>query len=307
MSFFIILIFLISPLTVSASAKAALGLCIDSVIPSLFPFMVAAKCAVLSRDIKEDNLLFKFIAKLFNVPLCGGLSFIFGLICGYPVGAKTAFDLYREKRITKKEAVKLASFANNAGPAFVISVIGGGFLKSVPFGIIIYISLIAGSIITGILIRNTTPPAINSNFERKERISLYDVIPDAVFDSATGIINVTAMIMFFAAFYSVIYKILPAPITDTPVKEGILSGIFEITSGIKILSETSLPVTTLLPLITFLTGFSGISVIFQTKAFARGLNIKTTPCVLCRVLSSLFSSVICYFLTIAILFFAMES
>ena len=306
MSFIIIILFLAFPATVSAAAKDALFMCIDSVIPALFPFMTAAKCAVISKDIPEDNIIFRIISKIFKIPLCGAFSFVFGLICGYPIGAKTAFDLLREKRISKEDAIRLSCFTNNAGPAFVIAVVGAGFLGSVTDGLIIYFSHIAGSIITGLFLRKYSRSQIQS-VKREKSLSLFDAIPSAIADSSTGVLNVTATIMFFSSVFAVIKTLLPPYVINTPLKEGLLSGFFEITSGIKILSSANLPKTVLLPLITFLTGFSGISVIFQTKSFARGLNIKTTPCIICKVLSSVLSFIICYFLTIAILFLARES
>ena len=113
--------------------------------------------------------------------------------------------------------------------------------------------------------------------------------------------------MFFAAVSSAVFSFLPDFIISNPLYSGLISGFFEITSGIKLISTASLDLPVKLSVITFLVSFSGVSIIFQTKAFARGLNIKTTPCILCKVLSSIISFLICYFLTIAILFFASES
>ncbi len=294
MSFIIIILFLLMPSYVSFAAKEALSVCIESVIPSLFPFMAAAKCAVISKDIKEDNFIFHFLAKLFNIPLCGVYALIFGMICGYPVGAKTAFDLYREKRIDKKDAIRLASFTNNAGPGFVISVIGSAFLKSSFYGIIIYISHISASLITGLILRGKRK-SYSLPAKEEKKVPLSESIPMAIYDSAVSSVNITAVIMFFACFSSVLFRIFP-PSAVSGIKGGILSGIFEITSGIRIISGSDIPIPLKLSVITFLTGFSGLSVIFQTKSFAKGLNIKTTPCILCKVLSSLLSVFILLFL-----------
>ncbi len=306
MSFLIILLFLTMPLSVSAAAKDALTLCFQSVIPSLFPFMAAAKCAVITRDIKEDNIFFKGIARLFNIPLSGVISFIFGLICGYPIGAKTAFDLLREGRIEKRDAIRLACFANNAGPAFVISVVGAEFLNSAFWGVIIYISHITASVITGLIIRGKKRE-YSYSYDLTSKTPLTEAIPSAIYDSGLSVINVTAVIMFFAAVSSAAFKFLPSPITSTPLYSALVSGFFEITSGIKLISLSEIALPLKLSVIAFLISFSGVSIIFQTKTFAKGLNIKTTPCVLCKVLSAFLSFFICYFLTIAILFFASES
>lgn len=293
MSFLIIIFFLMVPFSVAEGAKEALFICLESVIPTLFPFIAAAKCAVLSKDIKEDNLLFRCISKLFNIPLCGAMAFIFGLVCGYPAGGKTAFDLYREKRISKKDAVRLACFTNNAGPAFVISVVGGGFLNSFSSGVIIYISHISASIICGLIIRGKEKYTYSSSLEQNS-LPLSEVIPKAVCDSGIAMVNITAIIMFFSALSSAVFKLLPLSLSDTLIKQGLISGFFEITSGIRLISASDISYTAKMLIITFLTGFSGLSVIFQTGSFASGLNIKTAPCILCKVLSALISVLICY-------------
>ena len=293
MSLILIALFLLMPTEVMRAAREALDMCLVSVIPALFPFMTAAKCAVLSRDINEDNFIFRFLSRAFNIPLAGVWSFLFGLICGYPIGAKTAFDLCREKRIKKGEAVRLSCFTNNAGPAFVIGVCGGGFLKSASLGALVYICHISGGIILGLLLRGRGAVSVYAP-SKKQGPSLTEIIPRAVSDSVSGVLNVSGIIIFFAALCSAVFRILPAALTASPFERGLITGIFEITSGIKIISEAFVSLPLKLSAVCFLTGFSGLSVIFQTKSFASGLGIKLTPCILCKVFSSLISSCLCY-------------
>lgn len=293
MSLILIILFLLMPAEVTGAAREALEMCLVSVIPALFPFMTAAKCAVLSRDIKENNFIFRCLSGVFGISLAGVWSFVFGLICGYPIGAKTAFDLCREKRIKKDEAVRLSCFTNNAGPAFVIGVCGGGFLKSASLGALIYICHIFGGVILGLLLRSRRAASVSAPFPERGP-SLTEIIPKAVSDSVSGVLNVSGIIIFFAALCSVVFRVLPSALTDSPVKKGFLTGLFEITSGIKILSDAPVPLPAKLSAVCFLTGFSGLSVIFQTKAFSSGLGIKITPCILCKVFSSLISSCLCY-------------
>lgn len=301
MAFIPIILFLAFPGRVSFAARSALSMCAVSVIPSLFPFMAAAKCAVLSGDINEDNGFFRLIARIFGISPAGVWSLLSGLICGYPTGAKTAFDLCREGRISKREAVKLSCFCNNGGPAFIISVVGGGFLRSTSYGIIIYLCHITASLLTGLALRKL--PVKKAPPRKKELPrGIMWVLPEALLDSASGILNVTGIIVFFAALLEVIKGILPMGLTANPVYDGMFCGLFEITSGIKSLASSPVDIPLKLSLITFLMSFSGFSVIMQSLSFARGLNIKTAPCILCKTLSACLSAILCYFFTIAILF-----
>lgn len=296
MSLIFIVSFLIMPSAAASAAKDALDMCLVSVIPALFPFMAAAKCAVLCGDLPEDNFVFCLVSKIFNIPLPGVLSLFFGLLCGYPVGAKTAFDLYLEGRITKKDALKLACFANNAGPAFVIAAVGSGFLKNTAYGVLIYLCHIFGSLAVGFIIRGKEPPASRGGGKRI-RASLFEVIPAAVSDSVSGILNVSGTIIFFAVLYTVISSPLSL-LLKSGAEKAMLAGFFEITSGIRLLSRENIYLPLKLSLICFLTGFSGLSVIFQTKAFAGRADIKTAPCVLCKLLSAFISSVLCFAVSI---------
>ena len=300
MSFIPLIIFLLCPGRISDAARKGLETCIVSVIPSLFPFMAASKLAVLSGDLDENNRFFRFISRLFKISPPGVWSFISGLICGYPTGAKSVCDLLRERRITEKEAAKLLCFCNNGGPAFIISVAGGAFLGSCRYGIIIYLCHIISAIITGISLRFIpSSPTVCIPAKRKP---LTEALPEALGDAAMGIVNISGIIIFFSAFLEGLRFILPADFFADSLFEGFFCGIFEITTGIKIIAFSEAPLFFKLPLIAFLTSFSGFSVLIQSFSFAKGLKIKKAPCILCKTLSACLSALICYFLTIAILF-----
>ena len=300
------ILFLIFPGRVSSAAREALSMCAFSVIPSLFPFMAASRLAVLSGDLNEDNPVFRFVARLFNISTAGVWSVLWGLICGYPTGAKTVCDLLRQKRISEKEALKLLCFTNNAGPAFAVSVVGAGFLRSALYGFIIYISHISASLTAGLMLRNIRTEKKARPLPRNGG-GICTALPDARPDAARGLLNVTGIIVFFSAFLEVLKTVIPAAVFENPLFDGIFCGIFEITSGIKLLSSAPVSLKLKLPLITFILSFSGLSVMMQSFSFAGGLNIKKAPCILCKTLSACLSAAICYFLTIAILFFASAS
>lgn len=54
----------------------------------------------------------------------GAFALAMGITSGYPVGAKVASDLYKDKLCSKIEAERLISFTNSSGPLFVIGAIG---------------------------------------------------------------------------------------------------------------------------------------------------------------------------------------
>ena len=52
------------------------------------------------------------------------------LLCGYPMGAKLAHDLYIDQQISRREGEYLLTFSCNASPAFIISYLSGILLKN---------------------------------------------------------------------------------------------------------------------------------------------------------------------------------
>ena len=113
------------------SVAEALALCARSVVPSLFPFLVASS-ALLALGFGElaAPWLAGLMEPLFRVPGAGSAALVLGLVGGYPIGAKTAADLYRENLVSREEAERLLAFCNNSGPAFILGVVGAGVFAS---------------------------------------------------------------------------------------------------------------------------------------------------------------------------------
>lgn len=118
------------------SVAEALALCARSVVPSLFPFLVASS-ALLALGFGElaAPWLAGLMEPLFRVPGAGSAALVLGLVGGYPIGAKTAADLYRENLVSREEAERLLAFCNNSNPVFLISVLGVGVFGSVRAGV----------------------------------------------------------------------------------------------------------------------------------------------------------------------------
>lgn len=52
------------------------------------------------------------------------MCFLLGMLCGYPMGAKLASDMYESHKISRREAEYLTTFCNNASPSFIITYLG---------------------------------------------------------------------------------------------------------------------------------------------------------------------------------------
>jgi hypothetical protein len=96
------LLIVLFPAEAAGGAGKALMLCANTLIPSLFPFMVCINLLIscgaagtLSRRLE------RFMRPVFGVSGAGALPLVMGLIGGYPCGALTVSSLYDGKSITK--------------------------------------------------------------------------------------------------------------------------------------------------------------------------------------------------------------
>ena len=283
-----LIIFLIFPVEIAKSAGDALNMCIASVIPSLFPFMVITKFITLSGRFDTDNFFFRMIGRALKISSVGAYAFLLGLICGYPMGGKIVCDLRKENKISKKEGAHLMTFVNNAGPAFCIATVGGAFLNNIRAGVVIYFSHIIVSALTA-FVMSFFAPSVSGSFIKPTPAPLDKAFVSSVSDSMTSIVNITGIIIFFSSL-SALIEISGISFFDG--FPGILKGLFEMTGGIKALSLSHLPFELKASLSAFLVSFSGLSVFCQILSFSE--DIKITPCIICKVLGAVVTALISY-------------
>ena len=103
----IFILFLFCLVVFSASnlsaTKSGLSLWANSVVPSLFPFLVATELLSYTNVVNfVSRKLDKFMRPIFNMPGCAAYPLILGMLSGYPVGAKL-YAKYIKKVYAPKE------------------------------------------------------------------------------------------------------------------------------------------------------------------------------------------------------------
>ena len=134
----------------------ALTLCAGTVIPALFPFMVVTGLLVrlgFGQWLAPD--MAGLMASLFRLPGCAGSALLLGLVGGYPIGARTAAELYASGDLTRQEAERLLTFCNNSNPVFLISVLGAGVFGSVRAGLWLWLIHVCAALLTGLPVSYT--------------------------------------------------------------------------------------------------------------------------------------------------------
>ena len=78
-------------------AKSGLSLCFNVIVPSLFPFFILSSLVVdLGFAARLGRLMEPIMRPLFRVSGSCASAVALGFIGGYPVGARTALQLYQQ-------------------------------------------------------------------------------------------------------------------------------------------------------------------------------------------------------------------
>lgn len=262
------ILLLLRPEAASEAVRDGLRLCAGTVIPSLFPFFVVVSL-LLQLGLADclQGLCAPFMGPLFRLRGVCALPLLTGLLGGYPSGAKTAADLYRQDRITRREAEALLGFCDNCGPAFLVSYVGGSVLGSQRAGACLYLLHVLAALLTGaVLCRLERGPLLLED-RRGARPPAQPVpFPQALTAAAAGAVTSTLHICAFVVLFRVLAALAPAWVPPPAL------GVLEMVTGVAAL----LPGKTGFVAAAAIVGWGGLSVHCQALASAApaGLSFR---------------------------------
>ena len=261
------------------AVRRGLTLCARSVIPALFPYFVVSGLFIsLGFADGVGRRLEPLTRRLFGVGGAGASAFFLGLLGGYPVGGRTVGQLYRAGRLSKDEAERLLAFCNNAGPSFILGVVGVGCFGSLRIGVYLYLVHAFSAVLVGILFRKKAPVS-----GQKVRSSA-DFEPIAAFvravgEAAEGMVRLCGFVVFFL--------VILALITDlTGLNHPVLLGLAELTTGVTALKGRPGDLVWAAALL----GWGGLSVHGQTAAVLSDTDLGLGRYFLGKILQAIFSA-----------------
>ena len=133
-----------------AAARGFAGgtaLCLQSVIPALFPFFVV--CELLTAAPPPAVLLRPMQRVLGLASAETARALLLSWVGGYAVCARLAGQLYGAGRITRRDAALLQVLGCCSGPGFVIGCVGGALLGNVRLGVVLYAAQIGANLGAG--------------------------------------------------------------------------------------------------------------------------------------------------------------
>ena len=167
-------------------------------------------------------------------------------------------------------------------------------------GFIILISHYLGNIIVGLIFRKyqskitqkklNIKETINNFNEKINNTNLISLILSSIIDSMKTLINIFSTITFFLIVLTIITNIIHL---NEPYNS-ILSGLIEMTSGLKYLSLSDLSLKTKIVISTFFISFGGLSIHGQILSILKDYDINYSLFFFARTLHGLISSLIVF-------------
>ena len=221
------------------------------------------------------------MAPLFRVNGACAAALALGFVGGYPVGARTAIELYRNGQCSRTEAERLLAFCNNSNPVFLISVLGAGVFGSVRTGVWLWLIHVLSALLTGLVFRGSGKAAVRRPVARPAPFQAVRFVPalvGAVRSALSGMLSVCAFVVFF--------YVLARPLAALGGRPGpVLVGAVELFSLTPLLTADRFG----LVLAAGAAGWGGLSVLCQTLAVLEGSGLRLRNCLLGKAVQCAFS------------------
>ena len=188
------------------------------------------------------------------------------MISGLPSNAKFISNLLDRNEISIKDANVLLSVTFFPNPMFVIATVGTLMLNNTKLGIILLINLYISNLIMYIIYYKKLDKK-NISFN-KNSLNFPNLIKNSILNNISTLMIILGTIVIFILLSNIIFTYIKV----SPLTEGIITSIFEMTSGIKKISILNLNTNLKYMIISISLMFSGISII--TQAFSILSNYK---------------------------------
>lgn len=325
---FLILMLTYPNQTITGASKGLL-LWFDTLLPTLLPFIMISGILIRLNFVPTlSKIIYPLLKPFLPISQNGAYPVFIGFLSGLPVGAKVSAELSEYGKISRKEAIFIASMCNNASPSFIINFVAAKSLKDPSKGLLLlvitYISSITASLLTYSLYLNrhkrTTDrnklvintqslndyiynKESNNHDQLNENILKTEIISSKTSNSILNAIDTSIMSAFEAVAkvggYIILFSILteltgllPLPITYT----AILNGFLEITTGVKNLSLLSLNPDIKFILISAFTSFGGLSATAQTGSVMSPSGLSVKPYLTSKLIQGIIAAIISLFI-----------
>ena len=261
----------------SAEVKKALQICYSTLIPSLFPIMVATQIITDSGAVEKlARKLCAPLSALLGVSATATVPYLLGLFGGYTASCKSAMLLYQNGQISKNDFETVIAISSIPSLAFVTGFIGMGIFNSSTIGWILWLIAVISTLMLGMINKfflktsAINSPYLSASNNTKKHFSV--AVINAISGSAYAMITICACVIFFSVLISILNAyMIKFPISCTT--KSLFFGLLEITNGISLCKSIPSPFSRALAC-AFLIGWSGLCIHFQVISLCEDLDIS---------------------------------
>lgn len=281
----------------AAETTAAVKLCLNVMIPSLYAFTIISKL-IISSDAyrlfaKPFGLFTRYILRM---PEEFFPVFIISQFAGYPIGASLISGMYSSGRISRQEAEKMLCFCIGAGPAYIMAVAGAAAPLCPKAWAALFLSTAGANLLLVLITAPFRPLPKKSSNEYTVTLDAHS-FTEAVISGAKSMTLICGSIILAAAFMGILSKakLLPLitkaaaaffkcePITAYPF----VRSFFEISNLTSVIGDSY----TVLPAAAAMLSFGGLCVHLQIKSVCGSLSV--VPLLIARIPSAVLAFFLC--------------
>ena len=231
------ILLLARPQAAAGGFRAGILLCVNSVLPALFPFFIVSalllslpECRAISRPLLPLTRAWGISSP--SAPLLLLMSWL----GGYAVCARLTGDQLERGQLTSDQAQRLLILGCCSGPGFVVGCVGGLMLGSVQIGVLLYGLQLAANLLCAALLllpgRRGKRPAGQAVFaHRPAEQTAADIrpvtLPQAVGTAVDSCLAVCGCVLFARITLALLESLLPLH----PQQVAYLRGALEVTAG----------------------------------------------------------------------------
>ena len=267
----LLLFLLVHPEEALLSAKDGMSLWLNVMIPTLLPFLILT--GILLKTGNSPQLLeplAPFWKHFFGISPAGAYVLILGFLCGYPMGAKLAHDLYINHQISQREGEYLLTFSCNASPAFIFSYLSQNILEGkIPPHSLLLILLSADFVcmlfFRFLVYHGNTVSSVKPEYRKKETYqqdSTGVILDVSIMSGFETITRLGGYILIFSLLFTGFYHYWPF----CSQNKILLTSPIELTTGLHQIAQSAFSWKIKYITSMTLTAFGGFCVMFQTKS-----------------------------------------
>lgn len=320
---FIVFSIIIFPQEAYKASLEGLNLWFNVVCPSLLPFFICVEILIGLGVVSFIGSVFKpMMSTVFNMPGEGAFAFIMSVASGYPVGAKIIANLRRNKQCSQIEAQRMINLCSTSGPLFVIGAVSVGMLKKPLMAPLLLSAHYLSAISCGLIMRfyrKSEKPKTKSyfvnpfreliNYRKTDNRTIGELMGDSVKNGINLIILVGGYIIIFSVISRIVTvtgllsiitqfaNLLPCVhVSSTENISMIITGILEVTNGIKECAQIIMPDMTRALIVSFFIGFGGLSINAQVSGLIQDTDIKFSLYIFMKIIQGALAALYTYLL-----------